>query len=327
MIYYKMIISDFVMNLQEDLEKRNLTESSVLQYIKTLINLHKKIFNHEQIKNLNFLKDIDKIVNVVEENYKENTQKNIYNSLSSILFPVKEQKGFKKIYEFYKSKSIELNTKISQINSSGEKSEKQEENWIEWKDVLEKRNTLHDEVDKIKLKKNITESDYETLLKNLVISLYTYLPPRRNEYQSLLLVPTEKDLDDNKNYYILDEHKIILNNYKTSKKYGKQEIEIPVELKEAIINYLQFHILYVSNKKKKKHFQIPFLVNRNGEALVQINSLTRLLNKIFKKKIGASMLRHIYLSDKYGEEIEEMKEDAESMGHSLSQQKDYVKKD
>ena len=322
-----MIITEFVMNLQEELEKRDLTESSVLQYIKILINLHKKIYNHEQIKSLNFLKDLNKVEEAIEDNYKENTQKNIYNSLSSILFPLKEKKGFKKVYEFYNSKGKELNTKVSDKNSSGEKTETQKDNWIEWSDVIKIRNDLHDEVDKIKLKKNITEKDYETLLKNLVISLYTYLPPRRNEYQSLLLTPTEKELDENKNYYVIDEHKIILNNYKTSKKYGKQEIEIPDDLKDAVRNYLQFHTLYSSNKKKKKQFEIPFLVNRNGEPLVQVNSLTRILNKVFKKNIGASMLRHIYLSDKYGDEIEEMKDDAESMGHSLNQQKDYVKKD
>jgi len=37
------------------------------------------------------------------------------------------------------------------------------------------------------------------------------------------------------------------------------------------------------------------------------------------------MLRHIFLSDKY--DIDEMKKDAEAMGHSLEEQKKYMKHD
>jgi hypothetical protein len=38
------------------------------------------------------------------------------------------------------------------------------------------------------------------------------------------------------------------------------------------------------------------------------------------------MLRHSYLSSKYGDIIEEQQKDAEAMGHSVSEQRDYVKK-
>jgi len=38
------------------------------------------------------------------------------------------------------------------------------------------------------------------------------------------------------------------------------------------------------------------------------------------------MLRHIYLSSKYGGLVSEQKEDADAMGHSLGEQKDYIKK-
>jgi len=322
-----MIITDFVMNLQEELEKRDLSEATTLQYIKTLINLHKKIFNHEQIKSLNFLKNLDKVEETISENYKDNTQKNIYNTLSSILHPLKEKKGYKKVYDFYKNKANDLGDKLQKETNKNEKSNTQKENWMEWKDILKIRDELHDETNNIIKKKNITEKDYETLLKNVVLSLYTYLPPRRNEYQNIIIVPNDKDLRDDKNYYVVDENKLVLNKYKTSKKYGSQEIEIPTGLETAIKNYLNFHTLYNSNKKKKKDFEIPLLVNRAGQPLIQVNSLTRILNKIFKKNIGASMLRHIYLSDKYGEELDEMKEDSKAMGHSLSIQKEYIKND
>ena len=321
-----MIITDFVMSLQEELEKRNMSESSILQYIKVLLNLYKKIHGNEKLNSLKFLKDLELIEKTIKENYKETSQKNIYNILRSILYPHKEKKGFKNVYDFYKEKSEDINKEIIKNVSQNKKTDTQEKNWITWDEVKKIQDDLKTETNKIISKKNIGSSEYETLLKNVVLHLYTELPPRRNEYQHLLIVPNSDDLDDNKNYYVKDEGKFILNNYKTSKKYGKQIIEVPDNLTTAINNYLQYHTLFNASKKKK-NYEIPFLVNKSGVPLTQVNSLTRLLNKIFKKNIGASMLRHIYLSDKYGEDLEEMKEDSKMMGHSLGQQKEYIKKD
>jgi hypothetical protein len=75
-----------------------------------------------------------------------------------------------------------------------------------------------------------------------------------------------------------------------------------------------------------KNSNIPFLVYYNGSLFNKVNCITRILNKTFGKSVGSSMLRHIFLTNKYGDVIEEQKEDAKAMGHSLEQQKDYVKK-
>jgi hypothetical protein len=48
---------------------------------------------------------------------------------------------------------------------------------------------------------------------------------------------------------------------------------------------------------------------------------------VFGKKVGSSMIRHIFLTDKYKDTLEEMKKDSEAMGHSVAQQKDYVRTD
>jgi integrase len=63
----------------------------------------------------------------------------------------------------------------------------------------------------------------------------------------------------------------------------------------------------------------------DGKALTAVNAITRILNKIFGKKLGSSMLRHIFLSDKY--DIKEMEEDAEAMGHSVAEQRKYLRKE
>jgi hypothetical protein len=48
---------------------------------------------------------------------------------------------------------------------------------------------------------------------------------------------------------------------------------------------------------------------------------------VFGKKIGSSMLRHIYISDKYKDVMEEQQKDAANMGHSVELQREYFKKD
>ena len=56
------------------------------------------------------------------------------------------------------------------------------------------------------------------------------------------------------------------------------------------------------------------------------SAITKILNSIFKpKKISSSNLRHIYLTSKYGNILDDMKKDASMMSHSLNQQKEYVK--
>jgi hypothetical protein len=68
-------------------------------------------------------------------------------------------------------------------------------------------------------------------------------------------------------------------------------------------------------------------VASDGEPIVAVNAITRVLNKVFGKKVGSSLLRHIYLSSKYGDTLAEMKKDSAAMGHSLEVQKTYIKND
>jgi integrase len=57
-------------------------------------------------------------------------------------------------------------------------------------------------------------------------------------------------------------------------------------------------------------------------------TITLRLNRIFKKAISTSMLRHIWTTDKYKDmpALKAMQENAEAMGHSLEQHLEYIKK-
>jgi hypothetical protein len=70
------------------------------------------------------------------------------------------------------------------------------------------------------------------------------------------------------------------------------------------------------------------LFNNDGGQLTNTR-LTQKLNKIFDGlKLSTSMLRHIYLTDKYKDipAINELKQTASDMSHSVAEALEYVKK-
>ena len=70
------------------------------------------------------------------------------------------------------------------------------------------------------------------------------------------------------------------------------------------------------------------MVDSEGNPLSSNNAITRILNKIFDKKIGSSMLRNIYLTTKYASSNKEKQLDATAMGNSIGViDSNYVKTD
>jgi hypothetical protein len=209
---------------------------------------------------------------------------------------------------------LDLNKKIEDGAKENKKSDVQKKNWIKWDDVTAKFEELKNNN---KIPKNISETQYDNLLDTVILGVFVLSPPRRNKDYIMMKVSKDgKGLDDKYNWLDMKKKQFIFNNYKTEKSYGQQIIDVPVGLIDIIKKYLKY----------KKEGEGYLLVKFNGDRLISDNSLTRRLNKIFGKNISSSMLRHIYLSDKYGKVQEEMKDDAEAMAHSVSQQKEYIKK-
>jgi len=305
-------------HLKEQLKERGLSDGSIKLYIRNLQKL-----NDGEITDFKFLKSPEKIISKIEK-LKNNTKRSILISIVSVLGCCPDDKKLVKLRKQYYDLMIEKNNEIKE-SATDEATEDQKKNWISWDDVKKKFEELKEEVEKFKNEKILSDSNYTTLLGYMVLALYVHNPPRRNkDYQLMNIVKKYNDKYDNDiNYLSYDENKFIFNNYKTSKKYGRQILDINDELKECVDFYLKFHPKVKS--KITKTLNTPFLVSHTGSPLVQTNSMTKLLNKVFGKKISSSALRHIFLTDKYKDVVDEMKDDALMMGHSTGQQKDYIK--
>lgn len=293
-------------NLITLLKNKGLSENTINLY---MTYLH-KLNDNNLLKNIKFLRDPLIIIEKIKD-YKETTQRNIIISIVSILKLLDE----KKLYDEYYKLMIER-TKTINDKPKNEKSETQKKNWMSWDDII----TVYDDLLK-KLKKSKGDDRFENLLNFVVLSLYVLIPPRRNQ-DYLKMKITNKPEGVNDNFLDLKKKQFVFNVYKTSKKDGQVIINIPDNLFKVIKLYVKYHPKLDLLKKVE---DIPFLVYSNGDKLTLDNSITRILNKIFNKKIGASMLRHIYLSNKYSKIINEQEKDSKMMSHNLQTQKDYVK--
>lgn len=315
-----MRVSEFMLQLQKRLiEERKIAESTALQYLQTLFKLN----NSQPFNNLAWAKKYEAVQTIINT-YADSTQGNQYMVLSSALSLFADKSTYKAAYNHWREKMMEARKEIAEETKQHEKSDKQEENWLTWEEVSKKKSELKEDVSQFHLNKNITPSQFDKLQRYVVLSLYTDIPPRRNaDYLEMFVVKKlGKEYPKDKNYYDLSTHKFHFCVYKTAKSYGEQVEDVPAELQSVLAAYIKHHPLA---KTKVKEYRL--LVKPDGGNLNSVNAITRILNKIFGKKIGSSMLRHIYLSSKYGNTSNDMEETAKAMAHSVSQQKDYIKHD
>ena len=279
---------------------------TVQQYIKRLRVLN----DNEPIKNLKFLLPVEDVLQKIEDLPLTFSTKTSYLTAISAtlsLFP-----KFKKLYKVYQTKMISNANQIKEEYNKNELNEKQKESIVPMSEIIKVRDEFKD------------KEGWMNVLTYLVISLYTLTPPRRNlDYALMYIIMDEEEaLDESRNYYIASTAEFMFNNYKTKKVYGKQRLAVPDELKVVLDNYIEKYVEKFPNMD-----DMPLLVSSSGKMLNKTNGITNILNKAFGKNIGSSALRHIYLSDKYGDSLKDRKDDSNSMGHCLSTQSTYIKTD
>lgn len=199
---------------------------------------------------------------------------------------------------------------------------------------------LQDQAEKAKIQSNITDAQKESFdaltldeLSKFVAelkeqkdknfkALETYLllaimifKPLRNDLQEIRIVRRIAETKREGNVVYVPRSgpcKMILKDYKTSKTYGPISYELPIDVSDAIRQ--------IATPNREFLFQ-----TREGAPLTSSN-LTHRLQNIIKKKFGvragSTILRKIFVTDKYRDVVKEMKEDAAVMGHSTQMQQE-----
>lgn len=329
----------FRKTIYDKLTEKGAAESTKKNYIRNL----EKINEDEPLKNFNFLEDQTNVLKFLDK-FTENTKRNYLIAITSVLELFKDKNEYKQMYSEYKKLLDDINKKLKTQEGLHVKTAKQEKNWLTSEQINDVLESLKKEVDKFKDKKEINQAKYNRLLQYVILSLYMYQAPRRNaDYQYLNLISNldPDSLPDDINYLDFSNDEFIFNKFKTSKHYGQQVVEVSDKMGSVILIYLKFHPLLKGKNLLKGKINVPFLVKHDGESLKSPNSITYILNNAFdrdefgnKKKIGSTMLRHIFLSNvdiskmkNLGDVVDLQKKLANEMGHSVAQQGDYIKKD
>jgi len=300
----------------------NIKDNSIKMYVSNLEKL-KKLFESD---NYDFLKDEKKVLDKLS-NLSDNTIRNYLNAILIYLLAINSDKKYDDEIKIYTDLRDDLNKKYEDSQASGNISEKQKENFVDISEVYKMIETMGKEIKekKIKKKEDLSAKDKQLLMVYIIFNIYVRLPMRndvagmeaisKRQYNKL----TDEEKKE-KNYLVVEKTKMkmILNKYKTSKKYEENIIDIPKDLEKLLRLYIRINGMGTLFKSS------------TGTPLSR-NALSQLLLKTSKKymdkSISTTMLRKIYLSSKYGDVKEEMEKDAKVMGHSVETgQKYYVKK-
>lgn len=173
-------------------------------------------------------------------------------------------------------------------------------------------NKMVDNLEQTKDKSTKALEDY--LLMKMMISY-----PLRNDLMEVVLTNNKTQLRQPGNYLFLPKSgdaKLLIKEHKTEKK-GPLDIQISPEITKDI--------RALSRRDPNRGY---LFVNANNEPITS-SALTHKLNRITKKGVGvplsSTLIRKIYLTDKYSDVMDEMKKDSKMMGHSQDmQQKVYI---
>jgi len=253
--------------------------------------------------------------------YAPSTQSAMLGAVVGVLALFKDRATFKTLHTYY-TKEMQRRMKALACKN-GEMTEKQKDNWISWEEVKKKKEELGADLP-VGKKRVLDAAHYNPMFQYVVLGLYTDVPPRRNlDYTNMFIVKKwNEKMPTDRNYYDTTNKKFVFNNYKTAGKYGQQIEDIPVALQDKLNRLVKYHPLWRGTAMRGA---VPLLVDSAGERLPEPNGMTRVMNRIFGKRIGVSMLRHIFLTEKFGAHICGLSETATAMGHSAGTALTYIK--
>ena len=225
-----------------------------------------------------------------------------------------DQKEIEKLFIRYKNLK-------EKKDDAEEPSEKHKENYIPYDEMVKHFK---------KVKDTLNWKD------KLMYGLYILQPPLRADYGEVkLILNTDKnedwELEDysdiTKNYFIIDQSRFIINQYKSNKVMGKDG-ELKHKPLDFICNNEVYNLIYESIELRLKEEGIirEFLIEDKFGKAMQPNTLskniTRISEILFKKPIGIQEIRTIYCSRFLLQDekcsIDTIINDAQNMGHSTS---------
>lgn len=186
-----------------------ITESTARNYLRYVVNLYLKLHPGAEMNTLAWIKKWEEVEPVLNS-YAESTQVSVLNAVCAVLRVSPRMKQVLKKYEAELARRVGRN----RASATEEKDEKQKEYWMEWDDIIAKRDALPAGVDKV------------------LLSLYTMMPPgRAAEYATMMAGEGENCYDPETGVMRIRKHK-------TAREFPDEVVQVPADLKAVLNRWL-----------------------------------------------------------------------------------------
>ncbi len=299
------------MSLKEFLKDKrsSLSDSSINTYSSLLRSLYKRIWDgNVDPKKFKDTKKVMEALKDVPPNKRKTT-------LSALVIATGED-----AYRDMMLNDIKL---YNQQISKQEKSEQQEKNWVTQDEVKAKYMELQRRALKLYKGGNPSNSELQEIQNFIILALLSgvNIPVRRSkDFVDFKIRNINKDQD---NYISDDAKELVFNSYKTAKHYGTQKIKLPTILRNILKKWIQVNPSDYLLIDSRLH-PLGGVESNSTNGAVKLNQR---LERIFNKKVGVNGLRHSILTDKFGDQDDEIKKTMRDMGSSAAQLTTYVKND
>lgn len=298
----------------------HLSPSSIQVYMSS-IRAVSKLINKPLLNVDDIIENYEEILNAMIETYKPSIRKT---KIASFIVAIDRKKEntekTNEIIKLYREQLFNDSEKSAERENEQKMTETQEEAYIPWEDVESTYEELKLQCIPLFRLKHFDAGIFDKLQQYVLLSCYVLIPPRRSKDYADFKINGNIDKEENNYMIIKGKNKtaeFVFNSYKNAKRLGAQIVDIPNELKNIILKW-------------KAISGSDWLIStRSGSKITQVR-INQILNQIFyPKKISSSMLRHIYLTSKFGDvDLKALQTTTKNMGNSeIARTLKYVSKE
>ena len=308
-------------------KERGCKRSSARVYSSNLSRLHREFCSHTKYaQDLKWLdgnyKPLLKKLKLVEN---LNTQRNLL-AASLVGFDLLKNTAARDPY-------VAQIAKLNEKQTGAARTPKQEAKFVDWSKIIKLRRLLTRTVrlGKYYTRKKLLRREFQVLQQNMVLHLYTQIPPVRNDWSTVRFMTSSQwdDLTEEEkttdNILVMGRgaYHVYWADYKTVKKHGVIQQVIP----KVLQSLLKKHIKYL-----KLHFpeNDHLLLSSTGTPMTR-NGLTKFLQRLFythfRTKTSTSALRSIFLTHKFDKKaLDEQRDIAKAMHHTPAVAREFYVK-
>lgn len=197
------------------------------------------------------------------------------------------------------------------------KTDRQEEGMIPYEEVIKHYTNYEEQIKSLLKKSSLDKEEFSKVQMYVLLSCLLLIEPRRSLDYTAFKIRNVDEVKDNFMRMNKKQPQFVFNQYKTAKKYKQQSEDIPLKLYKIVDAW------------RKQNPYDHLLMNYKQTGPISSPQITTMLYNFFDKPISTSMLRHIFLSNKFKDlpSIHELQETASKMGHDVGTMLRYIKQD